>query len=125
MSEEMFVVELAGRRWELPHLPFRAIKSIQPALFQIYNDAGGPEMTTRSVAALGEVEIERLARATWQAIAHVDPHLSFDEFMEMAFSVSDLLTAFPSVAKAAGLRPRIEAATPEASPETGKSHSTT
>ena len=34
MTEQTFVVELAGRRWALPHLPFRIIKAIQPALFQ-------------------------------------------------------------------------------------------
>lgn len=124
MSDEIFVVELAGRRWELPHLPFRAIKSIQPALFQIYTDAGGAEMSMRSVAALGEIEIERLARATWRAIAEVEPALAFDDFMELPFSVGDLLAAFPAVAQAAGLRPRTEQATQEASPSTGKSTST-
>ena len=40
MSEETFVVELAGRRWALPHLPFRLIKTIQPALFQLYAGDG-------------------------------------------------------------------------------------
>jgi hypothetical protein len=124
VSEETFGVELAGRRWELPHLPFRAIKAIQPTLFQIYADAGGAEMTTRSVAALGENEIERLAEATWRAIAHADPSLSYETFLDLPFSVGDLLAAFPAVAKAAGLRPREDEATQEASPGVGKSIST-
>ena len=104
MSEETFVVELAGRRWALPHLPFRAIKAIQPALFQIYADAGGAEMTTASVARLGEAQIERLAEATWRAIAVVDPSLTYEDFLDLPFSVGDLIQAFPAVAKAAGLR---------------------
>ena len=124
MSDEIFIIELAGRRWEIPHLPFRAIKAIQPALFQIYNDAGGAEMTMSSVAALGEAEIERLAHATFRALACVDPSLTYEAFLDLPFSVGDLLLAFPSIAKAAGLRPKSEAATAEASPPAGKSTST-
>ena len=119
MSDETFAVELAGRRWELPHLPFRAIKAIQPALFQIYSRRGRASMTTDGVARLGEKEIERLAEAIWRAIAHVDPALSFDDFLDLPFSVGDLIQAFPSVAKAAGLR-AAQNATAEASPEVGK-----
>ncbi len=124
MSDETFVVELAGRRWQIPHLPFRAIKTIQPALFQIYNDAGGADMTTQSVAALDEAEIERLAHVVWKAIVQVEPTLSFDAFLDLPFSVGDLLMAFPSVAQAAGLRPKDATATPEASPTSGKPIST-
>ena len=43
MSEETFAIALAGRRWALPHLPFRAIKAIQPALFEVYAEAGGAD----------------------------------------------------------------------------------
>jgi hypothetical protein len=124
VSDETFAIELAGLRWLLPHLPFRAIKAIQPALFQVYADAGGANLTTGSVAALGEAEIERLAEATWRAISHVDPALSYDDFLALPFSVGDLIQAFPSVAKAAGLRAKANPATPEASPEPGKSIST-
>ena len=123
--DETFPVRLAGRQWDLPHLPFRAIKSIQPALFQIYSEAGGADMTARSVAALGESEIERLAKASWLAISHVEPGLTFEAFQDLAFSVSDLLSVFPSIARAAGLRTRETAAAGEASPSGGKSSSTT
>ena len=41
MSEETFAISLGGKTWPLPHLPFRAIKAIQPALFDIYLAAGG------------------------------------------------------------------------------------
>jgi hypothetical protein len=124
VSEDSFIVELAGRRWELPHLPFRAIMAIQPALFQIYVDAGGESLTTHSVAALGEAQIGRLAQATWRAIAHVDPDLDYEDFLALPFSVGDLILAFPSVARAAGLRARATPATSEASPPSGKSIST-
>ena len=83
MSEETFPISLAGRLWVLPHLPFRAIKAIQPALFQVYAQAGGEAITTQSVAALGEVQIERLAEATWRAIAHVDPSLTYEDFLNL------------------------------------------
>ncbi len=123
MSDETFAVTLGGRSWELPHLPFRAIKAIQPALFDIYLAAGGPAMSGDSVARLGEPELDRLAEATWRAIAQVDPALSFADFLDLPFSVGQLIQAFPAVAKAAGLRPG-RAATREASPASGKSIST-
>ncbi len=123
MSEETFDVALGGRRWALPHLPFRAIKAIQPALFDTYLAAGGPSMSIESVARLGEAELDRLAEATWRAIAQVEPALSYAEFLELPFAVGDLIQAFPAVAKAAGLRPATSA-TLEASQPPGKSIST-
>ena len=125
MTDETFPVHLAGREWNLPHLSFRAIKSIQPALFKVYNEAGGAEMTAGSVAALGESEIEAVAKATWLAISFVDREMTFEAFQDLTFSVGDLLSAFPSIARAAGLRPRETGAAAEASPAVGKSTSTT
>jgi hypothetical protein len=123
VSEETFPIALGGKRWALPHLPFRAIKAIQPALFDIYRAAGGPAMSSDSVARLGEAELDRLAEATWRAIAHVDPALAYADFLELPFSVGELIQAFPAIAKAAGLRPGTSA-TQEASQEPGKSIST-
>jgi hypothetical protein len=125
VSEETFEVALAGRRWALPHLPFRAVKAIQPALFAVYADAGGAEMSAASVARLGEAQFDRLAEATWRAIAVVEPALSYAEFVDLPFSIGELIQAFPAVAKAAGLRAAAaNEATPEASPPPGKSTST-
>ena len=125
MSEETFTIALAGRRWALPHLPFRAIKAIQPALFAVYADAGGAEMSAASVARLGEAQFDRLAEAAWRAIAVVEPALSYAEFLDLPFSVGELIQAFPAVAKAAGLRAAAATeATREASPPSGKPTST-
>jgi hypothetical protein len=124
VSEETFEVALAGRRWALPHLPFRAVKAIQPALFAVYSDAGGVEMSASTVARLGEAHFDRLAEATWRAIAVVDPALGYVDFLELPFSVGELIQAFPAVAKAAGLRASATSdATREASPAPGKSTS--
>jgi hypothetical protein len=124
VSEETFVIALGGRSWALPHLPFRAIKAIQPALFQIYADAGGDGATSASVARLGEAQFDRLAEATWRAIAVADPKLGYDDFLDLKFSVGELIQALPALAKAAGLRAQEPAATQEASPPQGKSTST-
>lgn len=113
MSDEPFVVDLGERRWALPHLPFRIIKAIQPALFKAYFDAA-----KQGDGALTEVQIDSLAFAAWRAISHVEPDFPFDKFLELPFSVADLLAALPAVAQAAGLR--TQAATPEASPDPGK-----
>lgn len=107
-------MELGGRHWALPHLPFRLIKSIQPALFKAYADAGE--------GALDEAQIENLAQCAWRAVAYVEPAFTFEEFLGLRFSVADLFAALPAVAQAAGLRP--QTATQEASPSSGKSIST-
>ena len=124
MSDETFPIALGGRTWRVPHLSFRAIKAIHPMLFRVYSEAGGPRMTVGSVASLKEAEIEGLAEATWRAISSVDKELSYETFLDLAFSVSDLIAAFPSLAQAAGLRPSERLATREASPPEGKLIST-
>jgi hypothetical protein len=131
VSDETFAISLGGKTWTLPHLPFRAIKAIQPALFDVYLAAGGSSMSAESVARLSEAQLDRLAEATWRAIAFVEPELSLVKFLDLPFSVGELIQAFPSVARAAGLRPgRIEDqaspayATQEASHNMGKSIST-
>jgi hypothetical protein len=131
VSEDAFAISLGGKTWSVPHLPFRSIKAIQPALFDIYLAAGGSTMSGESVARLTEAQLDRLAEATWRAISFVEPELSLANFLELPFSVGELIQAFPSVARAAGLRPgRIEDqaspahATPEASQNGGKSIST-
>jgi hypothetical protein len=131
VSEEAFAISLGGKTWSIPHLPFRAIKAIQPALFDVYLAAGGSSMSAESVARLNETQLDRLAEATWRAVSFVEPELSFTNFLDLPFSVGELIQAFPSVARAAGLRPgRIEDhawpahATPEASQTAGKSIST-
>ena len=131
MNEEPFAISLGGKTWSVPHLPFRAIKAIQPALFDVYLAAGGASMSVESVARLSEAQLDRLAEATWRAIAFVEPQLSLVEFLDLPFSVGELIKAFPSVAKAAGLRPSgVEdqslpaPATREASQDAGKSIST-
>lgn len=118
MTDEGFAVHLGGRSWMLPHLPFRVIKAVQPALFKVYSDAA-----SAGSAALAESQIDDLAGATWRAIAHVDADLTYEEFLALRFSVADLFAALPSIAQAAGLR--THSAASEASPGSGKSISTT
>lgn len=117
MTDETFVVELAGRQWILPHLPFRIVKSVQPVLLKVYS-----ETAELGAGVLTETQIDDLAAATWRAIAHVDPTLSYEDLLALRFSIADLFAALPAVAQAAGLR--INVATAEASPGTGKSIST-
>lgn len=127
MSEDAFTISLGGKTWSVPHLPFRAIKAIQPALFDIYLAAGGSSMSGKSVARLNEAQLDRLAEATWRAVSFVEPELSLTKFLELPFSVGELIQVFPSVARAAGLRPgrredqaSTANATPEASQSAGK-----
>ena len=95
MSEEAFAISLGGKTWSVPHLPFRAIKAIQPALFDVYLAAGGSSMSGESVARLDEAQLDRLAEATWRAVSFVEPELSLANFLDLAFSVGELIQAFP------------------------------
>jgi hypothetical protein len=105
MSEETFTVTLGGRQWSLPHLPFRAIKKIQPILFQLYADLGGAGASPADISRFDEARLDRLSEAAYLAIATVDKELSREAFLELRFSVGELLLAFPSIARASGLRP--------------------
>ena len=113
---ETFRVELGGKAWDVPHLPFRAIKAIQPALYGFYVSAGGAAMTSDTIARLSEADLDRLADAIWRTVSAADPALTFADFLDLPFSVSDLIRVFPAVAKAVGLRP----ASSEAAPDAGK-----
>jgi len=116
VTDDTFVIELAGRRWALPHLPFRIIKSVQPALLKVYS-----ETAELGAATLAESQIDGLAAAAWRAIAYAEPSLTYEDFLALPFSIADLFAALPAVAQAAGLRIQ---ATVEASPGVGKSIST-
>ena len=126
MSEETFPVALGGRQWTLPHLPFRAIKKIQPILFQLHAELGGAEASAASLARFTEAQLERLAEAAYHAIAVVDKDLAREAFFELPFSVGELMLAFPAIARAAGLRAvaRDSHATAEASRPLGEPIST-
>ena len=130
MSEAPFVVSLAGRQWALPHLPFRAIKKIQPALLQVYAELGGGAMSSGSIVQMSEAQLDRLAGAAFDAIAHVDAALTREAFLDLPFSVAELIQAFPPIAEAAGLRASARSgqdasdAAREAPPEPGKSITT-
>ena len=104
MSEGAFLVSLGGRRWSpaASSLPGdqENSASVVPGLFRL----GGGAISTASVAQLSEAQLDRLAEATYLAIAHVDPELSRESFLDLPFSVSELMEAFPAVANSAGLR---------------------
>src|SRR5579883_2312444 len=91
VNEEPFTVALGGRSWALPHLPFRAIKKIQPLLFQLYGELGGAEASLQSLARFTEAQLDRLAEAAYVAVAVVDKELSREAFFELPFSVGELI----------------------------------
>ena len=103
MSEETFTVHLGGRSWAIPHLPFRAIKKIQPILFQLYAELGGGEASAMSFARFTEAQLDCLSEAAYLAIAAVDKELSREAFLDLPFSIGELMLAFPAIARAAGL----------------------
>ena len=55
-DEELSSSNSAGRRWALPHLPFRLIKAIQPALFKVYSQ------TPRSARRRADRSADRQSR---------------------------------------------------------------
>jgi len=127
VSEETFIVALGGRTWALPHLPFRAIKQIQPILFQLYAELGGGEGSVTNLARFTEAQLDRLAEAAYLAIAVADSELGREAFLDLPFSVGELMLAFPAIARAAGLRavaPTSSEAAAEAPRPLGESIST-
>ena len=58
-----------------------------------------PRCRANRSRALSEAQLDRLAEATWRAVSFVDPELSFADFLDLPFSVGELIQAFPSVAR--------------------------
>jgi hypothetical protein len=123
VTDDTFTIALGGRQWEVPHLPFRAIVKIQPALFQLYLELGGADPAGGSFARLSEPQLNRMASAAYETIAVVDKGMSREEFFDLPFSVGELMRAFPAIAQAAGLRPApspLESAAAEAPQPVGE-----
>ena len=116
---ETFAVSLGGKTWAVPHLPFRVVKTVQPALFDVFLSLGGAGMNEQAIALMSEADLDKLAMAIWRAVSVADQALSYDAFLDLPFSVGDLAMAFPAVARAAGLK-AVDQASQEAAPGEGK-----
>ena len=101
---EFFVVSLAGLSWRLPHLPFRVIKRVQPALVRLSQDWLADPDPQRGLMRLDEVQLEDLADAVWMALSEVDKTLTWEQFFELPFDLGELAAALPSLLSACGLR---------------------
>jgi hypothetical protein len=101
---ETFPVELGGKKWEIPHLPFRVGKRLQPLFAAETSKLFGDANAARAVAMLDERTIDALAGGVYEALHEVDRSLSKEAFYELTFSSGDLVAALPSVLSACGMK---------------------
>jgi hypothetical protein len=99
---ETFPVTLAGRTWQLPHLPFRILKKLQPRLLAKGAALFGGDLKTL-VFRLDEEQLDALAEDAFTALNFAEPTLSKEQFLELPFSSSELLQTVPSLMQACGL----------------------
>ena len=104
MSDEIFPVDLGGRHWDLPHLPFRLVKKIQPAVAAISRQFPTALDAQRALVNLDEAALDAIADVVFQAISHADKALTKDAFYELSFASGDLVAALPSVLSACGMK---------------------
>lgn len=93
-------IDLAGRTWTLPPLPWRIVREIQPAIGTFFTLAGESGANT---LRLTTAELDALAGVVFTAAAHVDRTLTRESFDDLAFSPLDVVRAIPAVARACGL----------------------
>jgi hypothetical protein len=118
-TEEPFRVALGGRSWDLPHLPFRAIKKIQPALFRtaavIGDDPAGV------LIRLDEEKLDDFLKTLHLALQVVEPALTLADLEVLHFTVNDLIATSAPLYRACGMKfVKREAGAPEASPPPGE-----
>ena len=104
MSDQTFRVELGGCHWDLPHLPFRLVKQIQPAVAAISRQFPTALDAQRALVNLDEAALDAIAGVVFAAISHVDAAHSKDDFYELPFASGDLVAALPSVLSACGMK---------------------
>jgi hypothetical protein len=114
-----FRIELGGKAWTLPPLPWRIVREVQPALGRFY-DASGSGDASR-VIRLSTDDLDGLAAAFYRSLAHVEPTLSRDDFDNLPFAPNDLIRAIPALSRACGL---IRDGAVEAAPDAGKEAAT-
>lgn len=104
MSDETFPVALGGRRWQIPHLPFRVLKKAQPRLLKRSRALAGESSDIGMILRLDEESLDDLAEAVFLAVQVADPSLTREVFLDLPFSAADLIGAMPSVIAACGLK---------------------
>ena len=106
MSDETFPVDLGGCHWDLPHLPFRLVKKIQPAVAAISRAFPTALDAQRALVNLDEAALDAIADVVFAAVNAVDgaPSMSKDAFYELPFASGNLVAALPSVLSACGMK---------------------
>ena len=113
--------DLGGHKVHLSPLPWRAVRTLQPALFALNTKINGEGDGT--IASLSEAVLEELAGVVFKAMQHHEVGslvVTREEFDELPISAADLMRALPAIARAAGLIPRKPDGAAEAASETGK-----
>lgn len=110
MSDETFPVTLAGQTWDLPRLPFRVCKKVQPRLLKRSRDLFGgrgeasePGFAMALALRLDEPVLDDLADAAYFAVSAVDPKLTREAFLELPFTSGELVAAMKPLLQACGL----------------------
>jgi hypothetical protein len=103
MSDDTFPVDLGGVHWDLPHLPFRLVKRIQPAVAAVSRQFPTALDAQRALVNLDEAALDAIAGVVFSAIGYVDATRSKDDFYELPFASGDLMAALPSVLSACGM----------------------
>jgi hypothetical protein len=106
---ETFPITLAGKTWQIPHLPFRILKKLQPRLLAKGASLFGGDLKTL-VFRLEEEQLDALAEDAFTAISFVEPTLTQEQFLELPFSSRELLETVTSLMRAGGLEVRKPAA---------------
>ena len=92
---------LGGRCWDLPHLPWKVCRVVEPAIMRYYRELIAANM---AISDLPPEIVTDLVDAMFLAISHVDRTLSREEFDDLPFSLGALASAIPDLAPAAGLK---------------------
>jgi hypothetical protein len=110
MSDETYKLELGGKSWDIPVLPFKLVKKIQPVILQVYTSLGGSALTVESMSNIDEAVLDKVLGAVQMVAGHVDKDVTVESLNELPFSVVDLMMTFPVLAQCCGFKPALKSA---------------
>lgn len=116
-NEHVFPVELGGRHWDLPRLPWRIVRKVQPGIAR-QSEALVDGDTASILRRLDAAMLAEQTHLVLLALQVAEPELTLDQLDELPITLEQLAIAQIAVLSACGLEvmPAAPAPAPAAAP---------
>lgn len=95
-------IQLGTSKFELLELTFRQLRIVTPLIVKIRAATKGLTKDELATKGLSEEVLTDIGEVVFQGIARSYPHIDRERFLDMQFSIPDLLAAYPTVCLQSG-----------------------